>query len=266
MEFNNKNKYKVSLSMYRILFVVAMTLALAACKKNTEVISEITIPTGKLTLIDSYPIEVTEPSGLAFGPDFTTLLTVSDNTNQVYEMDLTGNVLRVFDYTGKDLEGIAYNPDNNLIAIVEEADREVSLIDYTTGDLVETFPIVISFGSENKGLEGISYNANNSLYYIVNEAIPGLLVVWNPLLGIVSEDELDFAADYSGVFVDAQNSLLWFVSDESKSLTKCDYSLNVLEVFALDRLKYEGIVLKDNLLYLVNDATACLNIYSITNN
>jgi uncharacterized protein YjiK len=252
--------------MKRISIIVTLFLLMSACKEEQPQGPVIEIPTGTIELIESYELDVTEPSGLCFGPENKTLLTVSDNTNKVYELDLKGKVLRTLDYTGKDLEGVAYNPGENVIAVAEEADREVTLINYTSGQKIETYKIDISFGADNSGLEGISYNLNNKLYYIVNETNPDLMVVWNPVSGIINKDQLDFASDYSGICADAAHSLLWIVSDQSERVYKCDYNANVLLQFELDELKFEGIAIQDDLIYLVNDATAELNVYQIKNN
>lgn len=245
-----------------IFFVI---IVFSSCKTGDTQNPATGYPQGELEMIDSFQILVPEPSGLAFGPGMNTLLTVSDNTNQVYQLDLQGNVIRIIDYNGRDLEGVAYNPDKNLIAVVDERDREVAFIDYETGQVQGVYKINISVGSENAGLEGISYNRNNKLYYIVNETNPGLLVVWNPENGIITQQKLNFAEDYSGIYVDAGQSLLWFVSDQSQKIYKCDYNSKVLMVFDLDQTKYEGIVIDNDLLYVINDATTRLTIYRIKN-
>jgi len=252
--------------MKKYSIIVVSLLLLAACKDTAPVTPVIGYPEGSLELFESYPLDVTEPSGLSFGSNRSTLLTVSDNTNQVYELDFEGNILRTLDYVGKDLEGVTYNPDKDIIAVAEEADREITLIDYQSGEKIETYKIDIPIGADNSGLEGVSYNLNNKMYYIVNETNPDLMVVWNPLSRIISEENMDFAADYSGIFVDDGNSLLWIVSDQSERVYKCDYNAKVLLQFDLDRVKYEGIVVMNDTLFLVNDATARLNIYKIKTN
>jgi uncharacterized protein YjiK len=243
------------------MFVVV----LGSCKTGDTQTPAPDYSQGKLELIGSFQTQVPEPSGLAFGPGMNTLLTVSDNTNQIYELNLKGNIIRVIDYTGRDLEGVTYNPDKNLIAVVDERDREVALIDYESGQMQGVYKINISTGSDNTGLEGISYNSNNKLYYIVNETNPDLLVIWNPESGILSQENLNFAQDYSGIYVDTDQSLLWFVSDQSEQIFKCNYSSKVLMVFDLDRSKYEGLTIDQDLVYVINDASAKLNIYQIKN-
>lgn len=251
--------------MARISIIVMLFLLSSSCKKDSTSIPVVEVAVGELTLVNVYDIDVPEPSGLSFGPDKLSLLTVSDHTNMVYEMDMQGNILRTLNYEGKDLEGVSYNPDENIVAVVEEADRELSLIDYNSGDLIQTYKINIPSNSSNSGLEGISYNPNNKLYYVLNEVNPELLILWDANSGIISEDKLDFATDYSGIYVEAEKSHLWIVSDQSKKLYQCDYNANVLKTFELDILKYEGVVVEGKTVFLINDATAKLYHYQIKN-
>ena len=250
----------------RIFSIIIFTVVVfCSCKTGDTQNPAPGFPKGELELIERFQTQVPEPSGLAFGPGMNTLLTVSDNTNQIYELDLQGEIIRVIDFTGRDLEGVAYNPDKNLIAVVDERDREVALIDYESGQAQGVYKINIQSGSENAGLEGISYNSNNKRYYIVNETNPDLLILWSPEGGILSQEKMKFAQDYSVIFVDATRSLLWFVSDQSQQIFKCDYNSKVLMVFDLDRSKYEGLAIDRDLVYVINDATANLNIYQIKN-
>lgn len=251
--------------MARISIIVMLFLLASSCKKDSTSIPVVEVAVGELELLNVYDIDVPEPSGLSFGPDKLSLLTVSDHTNMVYEMDMQGNILRTLNYEGKDLEGVSYNPDENIVAVVEEADRELSLIDYNSGDLIQTYKINIPSNSSNSGLEGISYNPNNKLYYVLNEVNPELLILWDANSGIISEDKLDFATDYSGIYVEAEKSHLWIVSDQSKKLYQCDYNANVLKTFELDILKYEGVVVEGKTVFLINDATAKLYHYQIKN-
>lgn len=249
--------------MNRISIIALIGLLFYSCNKTENPTPVIEIPKGTLEFVESYKVDVPEPSGLSFGPNNSTLLTVSDHTNHIYQLDLQGNTLREYEYTGKDLEGVTYNPDKNIIAVAEEADREITLIDYETGTKLGSHKIEISIGSTNSGLEGISYNNNSRLYYIVNETNPDLMIIWSPEHGTISQEKLNFASDYSGIFIDDKQSALWIVSDQSRSLYKCDYNANVLITFSLDALKYEGVVIIDDLVYLINDATGELNIYKI---
>ncbi len=220
---------------------------------------------GTLEKLFEQPLEISEPSGLAFGPGDTTLLVVSDNTNKVYEINLNGEVLRTLDYTGNDLEGVAYNPYDNLVAVTEERKRQLVILDYTEGKERQRADIPTGGNTENKGLEGVSYNRNNRAYYLVNEDLPGELILWSPSAGIISTAQLNFAADYSGIFADAQNGFIYIVSDESRALFKCDYNAKVITEYPLPDTKFEGVAVdgNKNLVYLVNDKTGKYFIFKI---
>ncbi len=259
---------KIALHSIIPLITFISLLVVSGCKQpetNTPV--DPPISEGSLTLVANYPLEVTEPSGLAFGPNNQTLLTVSDNSNQVYELGLDGKIIRTWDYQGNDLEGITYNPFNQTIAITEERERNVVIIDYDSGEILGDYHINIPMGSENSGLEGIAFNTNNRLYYILNEDNPGELILWTPEEGVMTETEFTFAEDYSGIFIESESARMWIVSDLSKALFACNYSGIPQIKFILPDSKFEGLVVdhKTQTLFMVNDASAQLSIYLINN-
>ncbi len=220
---------------------------------------------GKLEKIGEYNLSVAEPSGLSFGRGGSSLFTVSDNANKVYEIDFQGNVIRELAYEGEDLEGVTYNPVDDVLAIVEERKREVVLLNYDTGEEMERFDIAVKVNEENKGLEGISWSSANYAYYLLNENSPALMMVWKKNAGIISEVDLNFASDYSGIFVDNKEGNLWIVSDESQMLFRCDYNARVLEKFELNFSKAEGIAVdyENNVVYVVSDKLSKLFVYKI---
>ncbi len=238
---------------------------MAACQKDKVDIPVVEVPEGSLNLVNTYQLDIIEPSGLSFGPDGQTLLIVSDNVNMIYETNFEGEIIRTLNYVGADLEGVVYNPDENIIAVAEERLREIVLVDYELGNELSRYHIDVENNNDNKGLEGLSYNLNNKAYYIVNEDLPGELIVWNPKYDIIEKSELNFAIDYSAIFVDHNNSLLWILSDESQTLYMCDYKANVLMEFLLPKTKYEGVIVNYDLMkaYFVNDGTAKLEVFDM---
>lgn len=251
-----------------ISLVLTLTIVLPfSCKKSNPISPDIpVISEGSLTLLASYPLLVTEPSGLTFGPEKKTLLTVSDNSNLVYELALTGEIIRSLNYQGSDLEGVTYNPFNNTIAITEERKRNVVIMDYTSGEIIGDYHIEIPSGSENSGLEGIAFDNNSRVYYLLNEINPGEMILWTPEEGIIAENNLTFAEDYSGIYI--ESGILWMVSDLSQMLFACNYKGEPITKYQLNRSKYEGVVFESSseTVYLVNDATAELAHYQINKN
>ena len=253
--------------MKRTSIIVLFIMLLAGCQKDNPDVSGVEVPRGSLELINSYQLDILEPSGLSFGPGGTTFLIVSDNSNRVYQTNLEGEIIRTLNYVGNDLEAVVFNPDDNLIAVAEERKREIVLLDYENGNEQGRYKINVEEGNDNKGLEGLSYNLNNKAYYIVNEDLPGKMIVWTPVYGNINTTPLTFASDYSAIFVDTENSLLWIVSDESQTVYRCDYKANVLQDYLLPDTKYEGIAVDvDNMiLYVVNDGSAKLDVFNIKN-
>ncbi|MHC4358144.1 MAG: SdiA-regulated domain-containing protein, partial [Planctomycetota bacterium] len=80
-------------------------------------------------LVRAFPVEVVEPSGLAYDPKTNTLWTVSDGGGDLYQLSTRGELLRKIDFTSNDLEGIAYKPSTNTFLLAEERNREVLEID-----------------------------------------------------------------------------------------------------------------------------------------
>ncbi len=222
-------------------------------------------PQGELQLLNVYDLDLPEPSGLSFGPGGETLLMVSDNTKKVYETTLQGEVIRTLEYEGDDPEGVTYDAGQSRVAVAEERKRKIVFLDYDNGSEQESHEISTGGSTQNKGLEGLSYNVDDNNFYMVNEDLPGVLIIWDEQNGITRKTELNFADDYSGVFVDKPNNRLWIVSDESKSLYECNIDAEVLTQYKLEFDKFEGVAIDpaNRMVYLVNDDKAKLYIYKI---
>ncbi len=153
-----------------------------------------------LQLINDYSLEVPEPSGLSLGENNQTLWTVSDPpVNQIYELDLEGNILRTLDFKGDDLEGIDYDSVENVLWIAEEQKRELVKLTLD-GTELERHPIAIS-GPENSGLEGICLAAENQLW-IVNKKNPRHLLSLNADFSIQQRFDFNMVKDLSGLCYD----------------------------------------------------------------
>ncbi len=248
--FSDHNKKQI-LKKYPLILLFAFFL-FSACDKDEP---GDTGPSGKLTEVASYGLDVKEASGLSFGPEKKTLLTVSDNTGRIYELSLEGKVLRTLNYKGDDLEGVTYDKENNEIAVVEERKRQIVFVDYDSGNELRRFDIDVEVVDNNKGLEGISWNKNNHSFYIVNEKRPSKLIVWKEGMGNISEITLNLGSDNSGIFVDSQRATVWVLSDESETLYECNYNGTKEKSFKLDINKPEGVVVdkENNRVYIVRD-------------
>ncbi len=218
----------------------------------------------KIEFIKSYNLDIAEPSGLSWALNQIDLIIVDDHTNKAFTIDINGNKLSGFPYEGDDTEGITIDKLNNKIWIAEEAKSKLIQLD-ANGNETNSYKIDINRTSEKKGLEGLTYDSNNKTFYILNEAKPGLLIKWQINKGIISQTQLDFAQDYSGIFFNNADQSLWIVSDQSQKLFYCNKDAKVLQYFDLDYPKAEGIVvdIANNRIYIVSDSEHKLYIYKI---
>lgn len=241
----------VILSIVFILFV--------SCSKNNDVFPI----NNDLELINSYKINVLEPSGLAINNDETILYTVSDSTNKIYKLSTTGDVLRTFEYAGNDLEGVSVFTKTKLL-VVEERTKEVVEYDMDTGNF-NKHKIDFINSTANSGVEGVAYNFNDGTIFILNEKDPGLLMRLNPNYTIKTLTTLNFASDYSGIFHESTTNNLWIVSDQSRTINKCDLEGNLIKSYPINVIKAEGIAVSNDKIYIVSDAEAKLYIYKKPN-
>ncbi|MBC8184072.1 SdiA-regulated domain-containing protein [candidate division KSB1 bacterium] len=248
--------------MKKLFFIIWLLglLIFAFCTKESSTKPKTNEPYLKKEA--DYKLDVEEPSGLAFSVDGNFLWTISDKTNKVYQITLTGTIVKELSYTGNDLEGIVQHPGDSTLWVVEEYQADIVQLD-TSGNELKRVSIPVNGGGSS--LEGITINPANNHLYLVKEKNPGVLIHLNEKHEMVSYLRISFAGDYSGIYFDAQNSFLWIISDQDKTVFKCDLSGKVLEQYPVDVNKIEGIAVDVNnsLIYLVSDSYERLYVYSI---
>ncbi len=233
-------------------FTIVFMTSFLACNKGNVVENN----NDKLELISSGKIAVVEASGLAINASGSTLYTVSDDTNNIYELSTTGEVLKKYKYDGNDVEGISVI-SNNKVVLVEERTKEVVEYDLTAKTYKKN-KVIYSNNDSNSGLEGIAYNLNDNTLFVINEKEPGLLMRLRSDFSIIESYNLDFASDYSGIFHDKDLNVLWIVSDQSKTVNKCSLQGALIESYAINVSNAEGIVVTKDLIYIVSDSNSKL--------
>ncbi len=228
--------------------IFLFTYIILSCSENTT-----SPPNLELVTINSYNLQIQEPSGLTFGKGYQTLWTVSDLPDgNIYEIDLQGNILRTLDFKGDDLEGITYDHLNNILWAIDEQKNEIIKLSPDHGELQRTS--IPALASDNHGLEGISFENLNKLW-IANEKLPKKIFLLNSDFSIEEEYEPDLAEDYSGLCVDPEKSTLWIVSDESQLLIKWSPYDGKVEKYSLPIQKAEGIAVnhQNGQIFIVSD-------------
>jgi uncharacterized protein YjiK len=215
----------------------------------------------ELELSAIYKLNIVEPSGLAIDITSENLWTVSDENSAIYYISPKGEVLDTIFINGDDLEGITI-VDKNTIAVVLERSRELVLLNRDGSEIKrKSFDIK---GEVNEGLEGIAFNSTNDHFYVINEKAPRLLIELDHELSIIAKTNLSWASDFSGIYYEENENVLWIISDESKMISKCNLDGSVIKSFKIDLPQIEGIAVNmdDNKIYVVSDITAYLYVFN----
>ena len=234
---------------------------MAACRSKKPAAPASIATSDNLRLIASYPIAVKEPSDLCLSPDRQSLWTVSDEEGEVFQMSLTGKVLRHFKSNLPDLEGITTVGESSL-AILSERNRELEIVDYDGN--VQSRSKIDMPGERNSGPESVTFDEAASVFYTLKEQSPGLLLTLDRNLHEISRTSLNFAQDYSAMSYEATRGHLWVMSDQSKSMFVLDSNMKIQTAFSANIPQPEGMSV-DYLarkLYVVCDKTAMLYIFS----
>lgn len=251
-----------------IIFCLLLVLTYACNNNEKEDPEPNPMPTyiyDTLEIADTIVLPFQEPSGLCLNPFTNNLLSISDSpTNIIFEFDFEGNILKQFEVDAFDLEGITFRKLDSTIWIIDEASDEIICLN-NQGVEINRFEINVPSTIPNKGIEGISYNSIDQNFYLVTEKEPGVLLKWNPKNGVIEQNELDFADDYSGITVDEQNNKLWIVSDESQTLFYCDLNGTPSKEYSLGVRSIEGItpIQNETLFIGISDLQSMMFLFNI---
>jgi len=208
-----------------------------------------------LVLDSEIELDLAEPSGLTYDPNTQTLWTVNDPpNNKIYNISLDGELLQTLDFVGNDLEGITFDLSTNTLWIAEEGTSEIINISLQ-GEELQRIELSISQYTPGSGLEGLCLG-NSGMFYLLKEKDPGLFIEVSQDFTTLTETELSFADDYSGIYYDSTRDGFWIVSDESEMLYLWDLTNGVREQYSLGFSKAEGIVYiaETNSFYIVSDS------------
>lgn len=215
--------------------------------------------------IASYHINVPEPSGLSLHANGKSLWTVSDPPdNKIYRISLEGELLQTLSYQGSDLEGVSQSPLDFSLWVAEERSREIVHLD-STGKELNRYFIPVEQRRDNCGLEGIAVHPVSGRIFLLNEKDPAVLLELSANYSIAQSTEINFVADCSGLAFESSGSFLWIVSDESKTIVKCDSTGLKLKSFKIDVDKAEGIAVSvaDSIIYIVSDSAQKLYLFKM---
>ncbi|MCG8607856.1 SdiA-regulated domain-containing protein [bacterium] len=263
-------------------------------------------PGPRLTYIERFDIAYTaeglsEPSGLALTDGWQALWTVSDDTKNIFKLNLDGELQNgeSFEIPEAGLEGIALGPAGHCLFTVNENANEIIKLDVQTQRVADRkglsqiagYTHIASYfdnSPPNKGLKGISWNTDTGIIFVMKEGVPGMLLELSLDLEtiqnyILLNDENGFSdnnihgskLDFSGICYDPSRKCFWIVSDKGQRLFLYDWQKNrVLYNLALsygtkgkvqEIKKPEGVAIDSgsNRLFVVSDKEARLYLFDI---
>ncbi len=219
-----------------------------------------------LKLLYEYQLEIEEPSGLSKShlPGF--LFTVCDEVGRIYLISkTTGDITKVIDIEGDDIEEIVYVEKDSLLYVVEERKRWVLKLNLD-GDRLDTFKLDdIPVNYLNDGPEGMTYHPGKDQFFIANQENPGRLYIYDSSFELISEYDLGFADKYSSLHYEEEGDRLWILSAGSKILARCNLKGEPEKIYYTGLPKGEGVFLDttEQLIYIVCDITSKLYIYEM---
>jgi len=239
---------------HKLLTLTMIIVVMFSCEKDAGEQDPPQIPITQLQIIESYSLDVKEPSGLCKSWNENEFLIVSDNSNTIFRISDEGLVLEELPFKGNDLEGITYQEAGKIIWVVNEEKNTLSKLN-KSGVLQQEYELDYQSHPSNKGLEGITVNTINNHLFMLNEASPGLLLEF--FNGeIVNSIPLGFAPDYSGLFFHEETNQLWIISDEAKMIYQCSIKGELINSFQHTVDKAEGIIVntEEQVFWLCSDS------------
>lgn len=215
-------------------------------------------------MVDSFPVKVSEPSGLAYDPQTDTLWTVRDGGGGIYQLDKQGELLTIIDIPTNDLEGIAYNPLGDTFLLAEERHREILEID-RQGNVLRKIAVPIQWRMWhiNHGIEGVSINPKDGHIFVVNEKSPKAVIELDKNGNITKSFEVEEADDLSGIHYDYPSDNLLVLSHESKKIMEFTPEGILISAFPVDIPRAEGITKDaDGNIYVICEKSATLYVFA----
>jgi len=248
------------INIVKIFLLAIVLIFISSCECNcTKIIIVEEEPI--IELINAYSIDVEEPSGLDLALDNLSLWTVSDKRGKMYQLDLTGQILRETSIPGVDLEGITIDSNGETIWVAQESLGEILQVDTFGNELQRIIIPAVRDGSG--GLEGITINTINNHLFLLKEKDPSVLIELNTAFETILFKRISNAQDYSGMDYNEVENELWIVSDVDKEVYRYDLSGALLDSYPINIDKAEGIAFDNinNLVYIVSDSADSLFVY-----
>lgn len=205
-------------------------------------------------------------SGITWDETTNTLLAVTNNPEQVIQLDRNGNVMTIVPLVEmEDTESISTGFDNTYL-IAEERRRKVNIVTISLGErkyklLSPSFEFDLK-GPRNNGIEAVAFSKKNGTMFIANEKKPAEVFKVEGFntsgQKIKIEKIYSSSKDISGLSWSDTRGKLYILSDEGKSLIEADYNGTILRGSDLrdfsDMIPQpEGVAIHGDIAYVVSE-------------
>ncbi len=244
-------KKNISILYFTAIVVIIIYLLLqAGCSRNEPYVAVTPSTIQKIIPINTYVLDVSEPSGLAYNAVNNTFMVISDSHPEIYEISLNGATLNTIPASGSDMEGIALSKNCDTVIVVEERIRSVTSFALNGAKLDTIIVDVAVLG--NSGLEGVTFNHTGRQMFVLNEKDPRMLLCYENLTKKWQKN-LDYTGDVSDVCYEESTGFLWVISDESRMILKLSSTGTLIKQWEIPFSKGEGIAIVGDKIYVVND-------------
>ena len=176
------------------------------------------------------------PRDLKFNNDYSKLYAVVSEENHMLEIDAIKLDIKKIIETGDDPEIFDIDPENKIIAVSNEDDNELTIIDMKTKKIIESIKDV---GVEP---EGVNFTPDGKLVYVTSEGTSSILIV-DPWKRKIVNEILVENRPRRGLFIN--NGREYWVSNElSGTVTVIDTSKQEIKKtikFSIDGIRDQQI-------------------------
>jgi len=213
-----------------------------------------------LALIQSVEIDVREPSGLTLDAENDFLYCVSDPPdNQIYKLDIDGNVLEILDFEGEDLEGISFDSTDGSLWVVDEMKSEYIHVDLD-GDVLSRARVNYNITDVKNGLEGICIRPDEQDVHIIKQKHEAAVIKIDMVELTQSSKTFELDVDITGICEGRGEDEFLILSAGQKKMYEWSWDEGILATYSFDVNQAEGVVYDpgSSHIYVVCDSESIL--------
>ena len=252
---------KCPVLLYLTAVLAVFMTGCAGHAANKKLLDQTRVDT--LKLLAECPLDIPEPSGIAWDGSTSTLFVVSDRIPAVFEVSEQGETLGQTPVNAGHLEGISLDSENDLLWVVQEEPR--LLLGFSRkGELRKRFNIKVPDSIPTKGLEGVACVPSQNCLFVVNERVPGVLIQVDDQGLPVRYVDIPYAPDLSGLCAAPGDEGLFLLSDMAASMYWIRFDGTLRAWWKLPIKKAEGVAVDSHSrVFIVSDTESKMYVFQL---